>query len=171
MNGRVCSLPRERTRPTRTRRLSSPVMAAPMRCAPSAEFQRVFETCRLRRRVHLAYKSLIYLAFFSRPTEPHPAAFILPSVGRLASAPLPHSQTCENIRHHAKRAQSHHCGLRSGDLGTNRPSACGLPVGGIAPGASRSCKSAARASLVEGMVDAVSNDCVLAGKSALDQPR
>jgi hypothetical protein len=51
-------------------------------------------------------------------------AFILPSVGRSPSAPMPPCQTHATMRNRAKHAQSTHCGLRSGNLRTNRPSSC-----------------------------------------------
>src|SRR5438105_3098953 len=106
-----------------------------MRGAPSDDFQGVFWRCRLWWTVHLVAKSLIYSSFFSRPTAPHLAAFILPSVGRSASPPWSHAQTCENVRHPAKHAQTTHHGLRSDDLGTNRLSAGGLAaVGGAVAG-------------------------------------
>src|SRR5262245_51741585 len=71
-------------------------------------------------------------AFFRRPTAPQPAAFILPSVGRLASTPWPHHQTCDNVRNSTKESQGAHYGLRSDDLGTKRLSAGALLVAGTA---------------------------------------
>ena len=71
-------------------------------------------------------------AFFHRPTAPHLAVFILRSVGRVASRPWPHDQTCENVRHSAKDDQTGNHGLRSDDLGTKRLSAGGLLVVGVA---------------------------------------
>src|ERR1700681_793141 len=72
-------------------------------------------------------------SFFNRPTRPQLAAFILPSVGRVPSAALPHTQTCESVRQNTKHAQTTHHGLRSDDLGTNRLSPQGLDVVGDAP--------------------------------------
>jgi hypothetical protein len=108
---------------------------------------------------------------FRRPTAPQLAAFILPSVGRLASPPWPHRQTCEKIRHSAKDGQATHHGLRSDDLGTNRLSAGTLvvvgksltgPVERVSPGArSRFCSSA---DMPFGCVG-------FAGNKPLDHPR
>jgi hypothetical protein len=41
-------------------------------------------------------------ALLRPPTAPHLAAFILPSVGRVASCLRSHRRTCESIRHSAK---------------------------------------------------------------------
>src|SRR5258708_807859 len=104
-----------------------------------------------------------------RPAEG--GAFPLPSCGRAPSAPMPHRKICELMRHPAKCRHSHHGGRRSVDLGTNRPSVCGVTFGGRAFGASNFCASAARGSLAEPLVDGLSNCCGLTGKRALDQPR
>src|ERR1700681_3860556 len=104
-----------------------------MRGSPGDDFKGVFRMCRLWWTGHLVAKSLTYSTFFNRPTEPHPAAFILPSVGRVPSAALPHTQTCESVRQNAKHAKTTHHGLRSDDLGTNRLSPLGLDVVGDAP--------------------------------------
>ena len=46
--------------------------------------------------------------------------FILSSSGRVASAALPHTQTCETVRHAANHAETTYHSLRSKYLGTNR---------------------------------------------------
>ena len=109
--------------------------------------------------------------FLSRPTGPHLAAFILPSVGRSASAPMPTCQTRDIMRQPAKCRQSHHGGLPSVDLGTNRPLACSAAVGGRACGGSDFCVSAARGSLAVRLADGLSNCCSLTGKRPRDPPR
>ena len=50
--------------------------------------------------------------------KPEGGAFILPSVGRSPSAPMPPCQTHTNVRKRASQAQTGHCGLRFGDLRT-----------------------------------------------------
>src|SRR5258707_13621413 len=82
-----------------------------------------------------------------RPAEG--GAFPLPSCGRAPSAPMPHCQTCEVLRRFAKYRHSHHGGLRSVDLGTNRSSARSFAVGGCAFRASNFCPSPACGSPAE----------------------
>src|SRR5215831_5514217 len=84
---------------------------------------------------------------------------------------MPHRQTCEHLRCRAKRRHSDHGGFSCVDLGTNRPSACGMLVGGYAFSASGFCTSVARWSVVELSLDGLSNCRDLTGKSALDQAR
>src|SRR5260370_620141 len=85
----------------------------------------------------------------------------------------PHAsrKRCELMRHPAKCRHSHHGGLRSVDLGTNRPSLCGVTFGERAFGAPDFCASSALGSLAELLVGGPPSCCDLAGKSALDQPR
>jgi hypothetical protein len=99
------------------------------------------------------------------PTARHLAAFypafLRCSVGlRLRASPSDmrkHPTTCEI-----------HC---SGDVATNRPSACSIAVGGHALRASDLCKSSARAPFLEVSAEYLSNVFGFAAKSALDQPR
>jgi hypothetical protein len=58
--------------------------------------------------------------FRARRAEQTLFALILPSIGRVPSAALPHTQTCENVRHPAKHAQTTHQGLRADNHCTNR---------------------------------------------------
>src|ERR1700688_3667212 len=104
-----------------------------MRGLPSDDFQEVFRMSRLWWTGHLVAKSLICSTFFNRPTEPHPAAFILPSIGRVPSAAQPHTQTCENVRPPAKHAQTTHHGLRSEISAETDCRPGGLSVVGDAP--------------------------------------
>ena len=120
---------------------------------------------------HIVCQSLNRLTFFRRPTGPHLAAFILPSVGRVASAPSPHCQTHANIRNHANHAQASHCGLRSGNLRTNRPSSCDRAVVGCALNSLDSCSRSASGVLELVLVETRPNGFDLGGNNALDQPR
>jgi hypothetical protein len=65
-----------------------------------------------------------------RPTAAHLAAFILPSLGRLASATLLLSHWCEILRIAAMGVHASHCGLRTDDVGTNKRSIGALAVDG-----------------------------------------
>src|SRR6266567_3841679 len=86
-----------------------------------------------------------------RPTEG--GAFILPSVGRVACAPSPHCQTRDTMRNHANHAQAGHCGLRSGNLRTNRSSSCDRVIVGCAPNSLDSCNRSASAVLEPVLVE------------------
>src|ERR1700674_2860286 len=114
--------------------------------------------------------SLKSLTFFRRPTGPHLAAFILQSVGRVPSAPMPHHQTHANMRNHANHAQASHCGLRSGDLRTKRPSSRNPGVIGCAVNSLDSRNRSASGPFELELVETRPKCCDLAGNNALDQP-
>src|SRR6516162_10036726 len=105
-----------------------------------------------------------------RPTAARLAAFILPSLGRSASPPLPHRQTCDNVGNSTKKSQTAHHGLRSDDLGTNRLSTGPLLGDGAAaarPG-ERRCSTVSSPFCTS--VDVLSGFAGLTGNNALDQP-
>jgi hypothetical protein len=109
--------------------------------------------------------------FCARRAEQASLASILPSIGRVPSATLPHTQTCENVRHPANHAQTTHHGLRADDLGTNRLSPGGLGVVADAPARSGERDASADRSWLGMSADAVSACGGFAENSALDQPR
>src|SRR4029077_6410466 len=67
-----------------------------------------------------------------RPNAAHLAAFILPSLGRLASATLLLGHWCDILRIAAMGVHASHCGLRRDDVGTNKRSIRELAVDGCA---------------------------------------
>src|SRR6266446_8852768 len=170
MNGRD-RLPRERMRPSRMWRSSSRVITLrargallPVVAMTCANWQAV--VCR-----RTLCQVFDHCPLSSRPTAAHLAAFILPSLGRVACPAWPHSQTCENLRRCAKHAQTNHHGLRSDDLGTTRRSAGGaVVVGDALPGPGERGSSAGR-SWFGTSADVLSAFGGLAGNSALAQPR
>jgi hypothetical protein len=94
------------------------------------------------------------------------AFFISPSVGRLLSASKPPYQKDDTMRRRANHARSAHCGLRSGNLRTNRPLSCDGAVIGRALNLLDSCgRSASRPLELLPL-----NWLHLAGNGALDQP-
>src|SRR5262244_673254 len=84
---------------------------------------------------------------------------------------MPLRQACEHMRCRAKHRHSDHGEFLSADLGTNKPSACGIAAGGPTFAASGLCTSVARWAVVELSLDGLSNCRDLTGKSALDQAR
>ena len=101
--------PLSRTRPSRTRRSSSPLMA-PAKCAMCNRALKSLGFSRMRTAVAQQRTSCQSLNLSDRSSADRPgrtlAAFILPSVGRVASAPSPHCQTHANIRNHANQCSS-----------------------------------------------------------------
>jgi hypothetical protein len=80
---------------------------------------------------------------FHRPTEPQPAAFILPSRGRVPCSPCPHRRMCDNVRNSTKKTQETHLRRSCNDLGTNRLSMRALLVSGTAAVVANKCASSA----------------------------
>lgn len=110
-------------------------------------------------------------SFFHRPTAPHLAVFILPSIGRLISHRWPHCQTYENMRHSATDDQTSHHRLRSDDLGTKRLSAGGFGVVSVARPGADDCFSLGSRSWFCISADVLSGFAGFAGNNALDQTR
>ena len=170
MNGRD-RLSRERMRPSRMCRSSSRVITVRARGAllPVFAMTCVIRQAFVRRRT--LCQVFDHCPLSGRPTAPHLAAFILPSVGRVTSTPWPHRQTCDNVRNSTKKSQTAHHGLRSDDLGTNRLSTGPLLGDGAAaarPG-ERRCSTVSSPFCTS--VDVLSGFAGLAGNNALDQPR
>ena len=83
----------------------------------------------------------------------------------VGSAPTPPCQTHATLRNRAKHAQTGHCGLRSGDLRTNRRSSCDGAVIGRSLIALEACRRSAPE-----LFELASSNCFdLAGNRALDQ--
>src|SRR5258708_4069784 len=164
--------PRSRMRPSLMRRSSSRRLTDVPQCARMAMALSVLKCLAFRLEAPAGWCD--EMAKYPNPTNHlRPAeggAFPLPSCGRAPSAPMPHRKICELMRHPAKCRHSHHGGRRSVDLGTNRPSVCGVTFGGRAFGASNFCASAARGSLAEPLVDGLSNCCGFTRKKALHPP-
>jgi hypothetical protein len=105
-------------------------------------------------------------ALFRRPTEPQPAAFILPSRSRVRCCPWPHRRICDNARNPTKKRQATHYGLHSAQtdlsIGASLVTGPQLPLSKCSSCAARLpfCSSA---DVPFGFLD-------LAGTNALDQP-
>jgi len=131
MNGRD-RLPRERMRPSRMRRSSSRVITS---VARGMLLPVLTMTCKIRQAVVRKATScqvFNHLPLSTRPTAAHLAAFILPSLGRLASATLLLGHWCDILRIAAMGVHASHCGLRRDDVGTNKRSIGELAVDGCA---------------------------------------
>jgi MFS family permease len=89
----------------------------------------------------------------------------------VASALLPHRPTPANTRNHANHAQTGHCGLRSGNLGTKRPSSRIPWAPGCVLNSLDSCNRSASGALELVLVETPPNGFNLGGKNALDQAR
>jgi hypothetical protein len=98
--------PLSRTRPGRTWRSSSRIMALRARGAHSREAASGCGNWQAVVRNPTSCKVSDVSALFRHPTEPQPAAFILPSCGRVPCSPWPHPS---NVR---QRPKFHEEGLR-----------------------------------------------------------
>src|SRR5260370_1069490 len=118
---------RSRMRPSLMRRSSSRRLTDVSQCAKMAMALSVLKCLAFRLEAPAGWCD--EMAKYPNPTNHlRPAeggAFPLPSCGRAPSAPMPHCKRCELMTAREKRRHSHHGGLRSVDLGTNRPSAGG----------------------------------------------
>src|SRR5712671_5769773 len=119
--------PRSRMRPSLMRSSSSRRLTDVPRCARMAMALSVLKC--LVFRLEAPAGRCDEMAKYPNPTNHlRPAeggAFPLPSCGRAPVATVPHRQTCEFIRPHAKCRHSDHGEVRCADLGTKRPSAGG----------------------------------------------
>jgi hypothetical protein len=158
---------RSRTRPSLMRRSSSRLLKAVLCYVGMAMAVRALN--RLTSRLEAPAGGCKRTAKLLHPTNHlRPAgggAFLLPSVGRFPCAPMPPCQTHATMRKHANHAQTVHCGPRSGDLRTNRPSSCDGAVFGRSLSALDSCSRPA-----SGLIEPVLLTCfAFAGNRALDQ--
>ena len=170
MNGRD-RLPRERMRPSRMRRSSSRVITS---VARGMLLPVLTMTCKIRQAVVRKATScqvFNHLPLSTRPTAAHLAAFILPSLGRLASATLLLGHWCDILRIAAMGVHASHCGLRRDDVGTNKRSIGELAVDGCAfeTRDDGDCSAAGRS--FGALFDSVADSCGFDGNNALDQPR
>ena len=106
-----------------------------------------------------------------RPTAAHLAAFILPSLGRLASATLLLGHWCDILRIAAMGVHASHCGLRTDDVGTNKRSIGELAVDGCAFETRDDGDCSAAGWSLERCSNSVADCCGFDGNNALDQPR
>jgi hypothetical protein len=158
---------RSRMRPSLMRRSLSRLLKAVLCCVGMAMAVRALN--RLTPRLEAPAGGGNRTAKLLHPTNHlRPAgggAFLLPSVGRFPSAPMPPCQTHATLRNRAKHTKTNHCGLRSSDLGTNRPSLCDGAAIRCALDVLDSCSRSASGSL-----ELVGLSCFdVAGNSALDQ--
>ena len=130
MNGRD-RLPRERMRPSRICRSSSRVITFRARGALLPVFTMSCANWQAVVRLRTLCQVFDHGRLPGRPTAAHPAAFILPSLGRSVGRPppiLPRGHCHDALRTFAIYGHASHCRFRSDDLGTNKLSTGDLAV-------------------------------------------
>jgi len=164
-------LPRERIRHSRMCRSSSRVITFRARGALLPVFAMTCANSQTLMRRRTSRQVFDHCPLSVRPTAAHLAAFILPSCGWSAFATGPHRPWCDVLRSPAMNAHANHCGLRSGDLGTNKLSTADLAVDrGALDVRDDGGSSAVRRSLGPSF-GSLAGCCGFDGNNALDQPR
>jgi hypothetical protein len=170
MNGRD-RLPRERMRPSRMCRSSSRVITVRVRGALLPVFAM---TCAIRQafvRRRTLCQVYDHCPLSGRPTAARLAAFILPSLGRSASATPPLGHWCDILRTAAMEVNASHCDPRTDDVGTNKRSIGALAVDRCAfeTRDDGDCSAAGRS--LGALFGLFADCCGFDGNNALDQPR